>query len=206
MPLDPLIILEKNKLATDSSWLVTLDITFTEPGTDTIYLVNNTENITYGGQEYTAFPFEIDVESQKTTGEIQSFTVRVSNITGALEPYIEAADGCIDAAVTIRYVNTACLTASFADFEIDYEIVGCEIARDWVTFTLGAPNPMRRRYPMDRYIPRQCNWVRHFKDIECKYTGADTTCTGTYTDCVEKDNVANFGGYLGMDDMKLRLV
>ncbi len=42
--------------------------------------------------------------------------------------------------------------------------------------------------------PSSCRW-RSFKDDDCKYTGADTTCGRTYSDCQAKGNEANYGGF-----------
>jgi len=42
--------------------------------------------------------------------------------------------------------------------------------------------------------PSSCRWVS-FKDTDCKYTGADTSCGRTYTDCAAKGNQLNFGGF-----------
>lgn len=203
---DPLIIQEKNQLASKNAWLVLLKIQFVQPELEDVRLVNNTEDIVFDGETYTRFAFELDVETVATTGEIQALMLRVSNIGMVLIPFLQESDGCVDTIVTIMYVNTGLLSGvSFAEFTIEYEVVSVEIDSEWVSFTLGAPNPIRRRFPLDRYLPRQCQYVRQFKGVECKYAGADPTCTGGYNDCLGKGNTPNFGGFIGMDDMKLRL-
>ena len=54
---------EKNKLSTDSCFLILLEIRLQ----NTIYICYNNEDITWGGNTYIAFPFEIgDVTEDET--------------------------------------------------------------------------------------------------------------------------------------------
>jgi len=63
------IALAKNRLSDDGAWLVLLDIVLDE--STVLYLVRNTEDITWGGQTYTAFPFDVDDAKQSGDGSIQ---------------------------------------------------------------------------------------------------------------------------------------
>lgn len=67
------LVLEKNKLSSTNPWLILLEINVPSIPPTTVYLVRNTENITFNSQEYTAFPFEIDVSKQVSKGDIPRF-------------------------------------------------------------------------------------------------------------------------------------
>jgi len=96
------IALAKNRLSDDGAWLVLLDIVLDE--STVLYLVRNTEDITWGGQTYTAFPFDVDDAKQSGDGSIQSVAIRVSNVMRAVQRQIEALDGMGEASVILRVV------------------------------------------------------------------------------------------------------
>ena len=80
---------EKNKLATDSVWLLAMKITIPGSPSDTIVrVVKNTENISWAGETYQAFPFEIEPIMAESKGEVPRVDVRVSNVNRALESYV----------------------------------------------------------------------------------------------------------------------
>jgi phage-related protein len=98
---------------------------------------------------------------------------------------------------------------------MEFSITGADVDEEWVVFTLGAPNPMRQRFPRDRYIAYSCPWTFNSPTIradgtnrgaECAYTGSDTTCRKTYADCKEKGNEARFGGFFGLSEDGFRVV
>jgi phage-related protein len=202
--MDPLILMQKNLISTPSAWFYTLDVEVTE--ILTLYFVKNNEEIIYNGNTYIPMNFILDPASNNARGEIQVFTLKVANVRKTMQRYLRDAEGCVGYNITIRQINSELVHLSFADVELTYEILKSEYDNQWAIFTLGAPNPMKRRYPTHRYLPKQCNWVRNFgEDVECKYSGTDLTCTGTYADCYAKGNTRRFGGHFGMDNMKLRL-
>lgn len=173
------LILEKNKIASPNPWLITLDIALNDPSNTIIYLVKNTENITFQTITYTAFPFELDAAKEDMNGEIPTLTLRVSNITRALQAYLESLDGFRDATVTIRIINSANLSENYADLETTLDVLSTTSDVYWVTFTLGAPNPLRYRFPQSRYIASHCNWK--FKGRECYYSDVVWAASTVYT-------------------------
>ena len=78
-------IQDLNALGTDSVLLVALEINI--PSTPTVYVVNNGENITFDGNEYIAFPFEIG-EITAEAGATPQFQLKLDNTTRAIEKYI----------------------------------------------------------------------------------------------------------------------
>ena len=202
------LIIEKNKLNAASPWLILLEITLVNPAdsedTSVFRFVRNTENITYDSQEYTAFPFEIEPTKYTSKGEIPTVTLRVSNITRIIQADLETYNGGVGSSVTVTVVHADNLSENYAELEMTFEVVACSTNAQWVVFTLGAPNPLRQRFPLDRYIPTHCCW--RFKGVECGYAGEETECNHTYTTCVALGRQQSFGGFLGLRSGKLRVV
>ncbi len=161
------IILEKNKIATANPWLVLLDITLTD---DTnIYLVNNTEDIVFQGRVYTAIAFKLDPTNISGSGKIPSVQLSISNVTRVLQAYLEALEGAVDSEITITVVNAALLAENYAELQMTFSVLSTKADAYFVVFTLGAPNPLRKRFPLHRYIAEHCNWK--FLARECNYGG-----------------------------------
>ena len=197
------LITEKNKLEGDNPWLILLDI-YVDVST-TLYLVRNTEDITFDGQVYTAFPFEIEASVQKSKGELPTIGLKVSNVTRAIQAQLEATDGLIGNEVTLKVVNNAYLAEDYAELTETFEILNCTADVMWVNMTLGFPNPMARRFPLYRYLADHCRYVGKFKGAECGYSGADATCDGTIDACRLKSNSARFGGFPGLGKGGVRI-
>ena len=71
-----------------------------------------------------------------------------------------------------------------------------EPAPDWISFTLGAVNPLRRRFPLYMATPRSCGWI--FKGAECAYAGGSASCARTLDACRTLSNSGRFGGRPGI--------
>jgi len=155
------------------------------------------------GHLYTAFPFEFDPPKTTSKGEIPTYTLRVGNITRLLQPYLQTLSGGNGSVVDITIVNSELLAENYSELKITCDILACQSTAEWVTFTLGAPNPLRRRYPLERYLALHCRW--HFKSCECGYTGAETTCKRTLADCRLRSNSVRFGGFTGMRSGSVRI-
>lgn len=188
-------IVEKNKLASSGAWLVLLEINL-PGGSNILRVVNNTENVTWAGEEWVAFPFEIDDMTEDRAGEVPQINLRVSNITKAIQIYLEQNEGGVRSEVILRVVHSDHLDLATAEAEFVFECLACSADASWITFTLGTANPFRRRFPRRRLLSEFCNWT--FKGAECGYTGATTTCNKTLTTCRALNNTARFGGFPGV--------
>jgi phage-related protein len=197
------LLMEKNLLSSTHPWLILLDVAY-DNGAGIIRIVRNTEDVVFQGNTYTAFPFDIDVDKQSAKGEIPSVQLRVNNATRAIQAYLEDYEGLVGETVTLYLVNMEYLTVSYAELTFSFEILNCSTNVQWVSFTLGLPNPLSRRFPLYRYIDR-CRYVSNFKGVECKYAGADPSCKGTLADCQSKSNSGNYGGFPGLSSGGLRL-
>ena len=204
MPLNlpAVLVIEKNKIASANPWLVTLDIVLSVSGTQ-LYLVHNTEDVVFQGRTYTAFPFQIEIPKIAAKGEIPNWKLRISNITMALQAYLEDEQGCVGSSVVMRFINAGYLSENFVDLETRLEVMASESDAEWITFMLGMPNPMNKRFPQYRYISDHCAWK--FKSAECAYTGSAVDCKRSLAACRQLSNQKRFGGKIGMDNYNVRL-
>ncbi len=196
------LIQEKNKLATPNPWIVLLDIVL--DSTHKLYFCSNNEDITFSGQVYTAFPFVLDATTENNKGEIPSVSLKVANVTQIIHAYLEDLDGAVGATVTIRVVNAAYLSQNYSELEMTFTVVSTSADSEWIEFTLGAPNPLRRRYPVYRFISGHCNW--EFKGLECDYSGSASECDRSWEQCEKIGNTKRFGGYRGLSEKGWKIV
>lgn len=200
------LILEKNQLGTKSAWIILVEIQDVDGvGTALRYAANN-EDVEFDGNTYTAFPLQIDSTRYSSKGEIPTVRLSVSNVTQILQSYLSDYEGLVGKTVLVTVVNSDNLGEDYSELEIEFSILDTESNPEWVIFTLGASNPLRKRFPLQRYMANQCNWADNFKGAECKYAGAETVCDGSYRQCKEFDNVENFGGHPGLGSRNLRVV
>lgn len=186
--------LEKNKLVSTAPWLLLLAVTL--PDSSVLRLVRNTEDVTFGGNLYTAFAFELGDVRSGGDGRIQGVTLKVANPGRALQPYLEANNGLVGCAITLAVVHADNLASDYTELTLVWDVLAAESAEDWITFTLGAENPLRRRFPLQVAIPFSCNWP--FKGVECGYAGTATSCARTLDACRGLYNSARFGGRPGI--------
>lgn len=199
------ILIQKNLISSTSPWLILVDI---GPPTGEIAarLVNNNEDIVFQGNTYTAFPFKISFGADTSTGEIPKFKLMVSNVTRTFQWYVEELKGAVGYRVIIRVVNMADLSADYSSFTVELSILSTEVEGfDWITFTLGAPNPMIMELLPFVFNPYICNWVSDYRGPECGYTGALSECNGTLEDCRRHGNSKRFGGHPGLKGGGIRI-
>lgn len=189
-------IAEKNKIAATGAWLILLEIN--APGQSPVYLVYNTEDIIWNGALYKAFAFEIDDINQDGQGGLPTFALRISNVTHALESYVDASNGGKDNTLTLRVVHSDHLNLTTPELEETFDNLGCKVTSQWITYQLGAENPMRQRSPKDRYLKDHCRY-KGFKGSLCGYAGTASSCDRTFATCLALGNVARFGGQPGID-------
>lgn len=202
IPLPAVLVREKNKLYTPDPWLVLLEIAL---DADTrLYFCSNNEDILFAGQTYTAFPFYLEPTKQSSKAELPTVSLKVCNVTQLIHAYLEDLDGAIGAKVTVRVVNAGHLSENYSELEMTFNVVASQAEADWITFTLGAASPLRKRFPQHRYIALHCNW--EFKGFECAYGGIETTCDRTLKRCKQLGNSARFGGYPGLNQKGWRIV
>jgi len=203
---------EKNKLATDSVFLVCLRIVV--PGIEEpLRLVHNSENISWqhpsdsSPASYVSFPFEIEEITDNSTGEIPRVDVKVSNISRAMDVYIQYYDDYVKAngyspiTVSICIINTKVIAAdATAAPEVDHEFELKQPKCDsrWATFVLSASNPYLKRFPQNRILRNHCRYIFKGSDGLCGYSGAIATCDHTLIQCRARNNSERFGNAPGV--------
>lgn len=192
----------KNSIDSDSPWLILLDIVLNNGPTYNI--VNNNEDVEFQNKVYTAFPFKLEPPKETSQGDIPKLKLMVSNITRVIQTNMEELNGGIGSIVTLYIVNYDLLDEDYSELTMDFEVLASACDAQWITFELGAPNPLRRRFPTDRYIANHCNF--QYKSAECGYGGNLTTCKRTLTDCRAHGNSVRFGGFPGLAPGSTRFV
>jgi lambda family phage minor tail protein L len=186
--------IEKNKMASGGALIILLEITIRP---DIILrLCANTDDIVWNGETWVAFPFELDSMNQTSGKEFQQITIRVSNVTRAVESYLEQASGGVGASVRILVVMSAYLeeTAPLESEEYTVQSTSCD--QDWVTFTLSGAVNLLRRVPERRFLKNWCPF--QYKGPECLATSGLPTCDRSLKACQERNNGERFGGEPGI--------
>lgn len=188
---------EKNKLNSDSVFLIALDIDIPDVS-ETIRLVNNNEDVVWNGVTYQAFPFQLDEMSEATNGEVSEFTLNVSNVNNIIGTYVRQYDAYVKnngfepIDVTLSVINTNNLASSDAEIQHKATLISPTINSQQVSFTLGGVNAYNK-VVHKRMLRNGCRF--RFKSVQCGYTGSATECNKTYSRCQELSNQARFGGF-----------
>jgi lambda family phage minor tail protein L len=204
LTLPSLIITEKNKLSSTGAWIVLLTITM--PDSTVIRLARNNEDVVYQGNTFTAFDFSIDEISSDSKGQLPSVVLRIGNAGRVMQAYLEAQDGIVGASVLIQVVNSSLLNQDFSELDLTFEVQKASADARYVSFELGIPSPLNKRFPLYRYSGTICNWVSRFKGAECKYSGPVTSCDGRRSTCISLNNIENWGGFTGLGQGGVRFV
>ncbi len=187
--------IEKNKLAADGVWLVLLEIIIPVLN-ETLRLVRNTDNITWRGYTWTAFPFVPDDINEDSKGELQTLAIKVSNVTRTVQYYLEQGDGGIGASVKLYVIHSKHLELAQAEFEETFEITSTSADAHWVTFSLGPGYPLMARRPERRILKNFCQFV--YGGTECAVSAAVKleypSCNKSLADCRKRGNSVRYGG------------
>lgn len=210
IPLIQPLIEEKNKISQDQPWLLFLTMTNVAK-TLTLRLVRNTENITFKGEEYVAFPFEIDSIPEASKGSLPTLAIKVSNVDRQIQAYIEqdATFGSgwevIISLAHISQLNGTDLEDQVAEIEHKFQSLDLTADNEFLTVNLGVRNPMLVQFPRQQYAGGFCQ--RTFNDGEgCPYAtqGKNTSytfCKKTLNNCLERfseNRVNSIGQKIGL--------
>ncbi|WP_269140311.1 DUF1833 family protein [Pectinatus haikarae] len=188
---------EKNKMSTDSVMLILLELQVPISGVDPIRVCYNTEDITWNGQLWQAFPLEIEECKEDSTGSYPSFAIKVDNTSRALTYYIEESNGANGGTVILRVVNSKNLNSNTPEIEEKYEVTKCDVDQNFVTLTVGPSYSPDSRRPIGRYLKNGCRF--QYKDARCGCTSSATSCNHTLSGCRANGNSTRFGGFPGID-------
>lgn len=189
------LVKAKNSLNAQSPWLLTLVIDTGTPD-EPIRLVQNTEDLSFNGNIYTAFPFQIDAQVVTSSGEIPQLDIRVSNVAKIFHSTFEAVKGGVGTSLTLTVVNVSHPEENYEELSVSYDVLESKADHQWITFRVGAPNPLMQRFPLDIFLGHHCNWA--YKSAECAAVSPLTTCNQTFSDCEARNNTSRFGGFVGL--------
>ena len=118
-------------------------------------------------QTYTAFNFQLEPTILNSKGQIPTLTLRVSNVTSLIQAKLQSLNGAIGSDVKMMVVNSNLLAEDFSDLEMNFEVLAANSSNMYVEFILGAPSPLRQRFPLNKFGALHCNWI--FEGAECSY-------------------------------------
>lgn len=188
---------EKNKLNTDSVFLIALEITIPDVN-DPIRIINNNEDVTWAGVLYQAFNFEISEIKETTTGEVSEFNLRVNNTNNIIGTYLRVYDAYVKLngfepiTVKLSVVNSNNLTSATPEIQHITTLIKPTLSYEMVTFTLGGVNSYNKIINSFMF-KNNCRWK--FKDLKCGYSGGETVCNKTLARCKELSNQLRYGGF-----------
>jgi phage-related protein len=200
-------VLEKNRIESDVPLLVALDIEVIDPslGTyvETLRIVRNSEQITFGGNPYQPAIFDISFASEASA--ISNVSLSISDFTGAIQARMEEYGGGVGFNITMHVVNAGNLTQGSEVSEF-FTVMGAN-AKDYkASFTLGADSDLLKTFPRRRQTKDFCQW--RYKDPEtCKYSGALSKCDLSLqgpNGCAAHGNTINFGAFPGLNSNGFR--
>ena len=195
----------KNSLDSDTPVLVAIRIDM-DGLVSPIRIVNNEVDVSWTDPDsatvetWVAFPFEVDDLGEPARGELPQVVLRVSNITKAIQGYVDSADGGVDAVVRL-HVFTPAETSTY--ISLRFIVAGTSCDENWVTFNLSSFNLWRQTTPKNKCLKNNCSY--QFKGVHCGYAGIETTCDRTLTRCRALSNQNRFGGFpsIGYSGIKL---
>lgn len=185
---------EKNKLTTNSAFVILLDIVLKD---DVIRICYNTEDIEWNGHLYQAFPFTLGEVTETTDGSDPNVELAVSNKNRALQSIVEESNGGVGLSVILRVVNTKNLASTKAELIEMYSVKKTKSTEEYISFTLGCEYSSRTRRPLNKFMKNNCPFK--YMGIRCGYNGTMPDCDHSLTDCRAHDNSVRFGGFPGID-------
>lgn len=198
LPLSSVAKTEKNKLTTDSVWLIMLEITIPSL-TEVIRIVSNNEDISWNGETWQKFPFELDEISESSTAETSQFSIKVGNANNVIGQYIRQYEAWLKLnsykaiTCTLYVVNSKDLQNTEPTYSTNLILSSSSLNMIEATFTVSARDMFRFRIPLYNMYPNSCRFT--LKDSRCKYSGVATTCNKSLANCKTLNNEANYGGF-----------
>ena len=185
-------ISEKNKEANKPIFLYKIH---SFNGVDNLFYAEYDINVTFDGQEYTAFPITHEFVEENTGGQITSVKLKISNISRLIQAYLELYD------LRGKRVDIIAVWADKLDqpetktvdtFYIDSYLSNESDAEFTITSKLDVIDlPL----PSGKYLRTHCRWKFKGSDGSCGYSGAETECNRTFQRCKELGNYQRFGNF-----------
>ena len=189
---------EKNKLNSNSVWLVMLEINIPSVP-ETLRIVNNNDDVSWKGFTWLKFPFELDEISQTANAETSQFQIKVGNVKNIIGQYIRQYDvyvktnGFEPIRVVLYIVNSKDLANTTPVYSTNLILTTSSLNHLEVSFTVSARDLFRARTPQTRMFPNSCRFK--FKSTLCGYAGSVSTCDKSLSRCRQLGNSKRYGGF-----------
>lgn len=199
-------VIEKNRLSSDTPWLIALDIDVIDPATgnldETMYLVRNTEAIKFNGHDYQ--PASFDIELKEESGTQQSIRLAIKDYSKTVQAKMQEYGGGCGFKVSVMVVNAGALDQPPEIIE-HFEVIGASSADYVCSFSLGAENALTKNFPRRRQTRDFCQW--RYKGEQCGYVGSLPSCDLTLNGangCRAHNNSIRFGAFPGINTQDIR--
>lgn len=186
-------IIEKSQISSDGVWLLLVEVEIPD-SEEPLRLVRNNEDIVWNGHAWTAFNFILGEIKEDTKGKPEEVPLQISNVTQAVQSYVERYNGLTGTMVTLRVVHSEHLESALPEVEEFFTINSSTCDSKWATFYLGCDMSVQLRFPFRRVLKHFCAWRDNYKGIECGYNGPLAECDGTLQSCRDRANAARYGG------------
>jgi len=188
------------------AWLWLIEVII--PNYDTVRIAKNTVDVIYGGDNFLKGNIDIGKLALSSDGTIPRIALRIAqDSVHNLEAIMNATQGFANSTVKVIRTCEKYLETPVRNLEATYSvrIAGSDSA--WLMLTLGIPNPLLQRIPLELYSSSVCELATPtlFKGVKCQYAGDDTFCTGLFEDCWAKGNAQHWGAELGLDPNSVRI-
>lgn len=186
---------EKNRIDSEFPFLACLEVDVkTSTGTfvETLYLVNNPDNLIYNGNDYVAFPFDIELGTE--AGQEPNVKVSIQDISGAIKQRMNEYGGGVGFEVRVMVVSTADVSLPPEIVET-FSVRSSSVSDFVVEWTLSSELHLLMNFPRRRQLRDRCPWS--YKSVECGYAGNLPTCDLTLqgpNGCAVHLNSLSFGG------------
>lgn len=188
LSLPAIIIADKNNLFPATVFYELLEI---QMSSGTIQrIANNNIDVEWASHTWTKFSFQSGDDEDTASGDEHSVVVKVSNVTGAMQGYLEqSTNGLIGDTVIYRYVHPDSTTPAIEEW---FEIIDAVADPEWVTFTLGAENWFLNSFPAHVFRRNVCRYRPSMTSV-CPYTN-NSACDRRFATCIGLGQSSLFGG------------
>lgn len=199
-------IIEKNKLYSNTPFVILLDVEIIDPATglvnQTIHLARNNEDVVYNSNTYvkSSFEFKFGAEAGETPNVSISITDYQNSIQGLLQEY----GGGLGSHITVFVVNAGNLTQAPDNIEY-FDVITATTSNYVVEWSLGAENILTHQFPKRKQFKDRCSW--RYAGAECGYAGPLPSCDLSLdgpNGCQYHNNTPNFGGFPGINASNVR--
>jgi len=204
-------VIDKNRVSSDTPWVILLEIHITDPNTrevvEVIRTAKNNENVIFGVDDdgaprvFLAGNFTINIDQRQN--EAPSVSVTAQDQTRYIEQRMDDMAGGVFSECVMFVVNTDRLDQP-AEIEETFQIISSGAKNYVASFSLGSENPLGIQFPKSRQWKDRCTW--RFRGYGCQYAGPLATCDYTKdgaNGCIAHNNVKRFRGLPGLVRMNV---